>query len=199
MSGLQILHVHFTGGERLRTGADRKPGTLGARARRRAPGLHAGASVLLRARVASAVVRGEEMTVVKFPARSQVVPAGWQQDELQQIVAACSGSVATGEASGWDVGVTEHGEPQVYLIGPPPDYNCILVHFAHRHPLCDRGRLRSSAAGARRYHCCWPSRRWPRCADARPRCSHAWRWSGTRCARRSRRRPRRSAPSRWRC
>ena len=66
------------------------------------------------------------MTVVKFPARSQVVPAGWQQDELRQIVAACSGSVATGEASGWDVGITEHGEPQVYLIGPPPDYNCIL-------------------------------------------------------------------------
>ena len=66
------------------------------------------------------------MNVVKFPARSQVVPAGWQQDELQQIVAACSGSVATGEASGWEVGVTEHGDPQVYLIGPPPDYDCIL-------------------------------------------------------------------------
>jgi hypothetical protein len=67
------------------------------------------------------------MTVVKFPVRSQVMPPpGWQQDELQQIVAACSGSIAAGEASGWDVGVTEHGEPQVYLIGPPPDYNCIL-------------------------------------------------------------------------
>jgi len=67
------------------------------------------------------------MTVVKFPVRSQVMPPpSWQQDELQQIVAACSGSIAAGEASGWDVGVTEHGEPQVYLIGPPPDYNCIL-------------------------------------------------------------------------
>ena len=66
------------------------------------------------------------MSVVKFPERPQPVPQGWQSSELQQIVAACSGTVSVGEASGWEVGVTEIGEPQVYLIGPPPNYDCIL-------------------------------------------------------------------------
>lgn len=65
-------------------------------------------------------------TVVKFPLRAQPAPEGWQQAELQQIVAACSGSVAAGEASGWEIGVTESGDPQVYLLGPPPEYPCVL-------------------------------------------------------------------------
>ena len=65
-------------------------------------------------------------TVVPFLRRSERLPDGWQHDELQQIVAACSGSVSVGEASGWEIGVTENGDPQVYLIGPPPNYDCIL-------------------------------------------------------------------------
>ena len=65
-------------------------------------------------------------TVVKFPGRLPPPPQGWQHDELQHIVAACSGSVAAGEASGWEVGVTDEGDPQVYLIGPQPNYDCIL-------------------------------------------------------------------------
>ena len=66
------------------------------------------------------------MNVVPFPHRLPAAPHGWQQDELQQIVSACSGSVSVGEASGWEIGVTDHGDPQVYLIGPRPDYDCIL-------------------------------------------------------------------------
>ena len=66
------------------------------------------------------------MSVVDFPRKAQSLPPGWQASELHQIVAACSKSVSTGEFSGWEVGVTEQGEPQVYLIGPPPAYDCIL-------------------------------------------------------------------------
>ena len=65
-------------------------------------------------------------TVVNFPKRSERLPDGWRSDELSEIVSACSGSVSLGEASGWEIGTTESGEPQVYLIGPQPDYDCIL-------------------------------------------------------------------------
>ncbi len=64
--------------------------------------------------------------VLKFPDRGRAEPYGWPANELQQIVAACSGSVATGEASGWEIGLTDFGDPQVYLIGPPPNYDCVL-------------------------------------------------------------------------
>ena len=66
------------------------------------------------------------MTVIRFPRTSPPTPSGWPAVEMQQIVAACSGAIAAGEASGWETGVTEQGEPQVYLIGPPPAYDCIL-------------------------------------------------------------------------
>jgi hypothetical protein len=66
------------------------------------------------------------MTIIPFPRCAPQVSEGWQNDELQQIIAACSGSVAAGEASSWEIGVTDEGDPQVYLIGPPPDFDCIL-------------------------------------------------------------------------
>ena len=37
--------------------------------------------------------------VVKFPTRERALPQGWQQDDWQQIIAACSGAVAAEEAS----------------------------------------------------------------------------------------------------
>jgi hypothetical protein len=82
-------------------------------------------------------------TVVKFPRRSEPLPEGWQNDELQQIVAACSGSVAAGEATGWEIGVTDTGDPQVYLIGPPPNYDCILcISRVGRHYVIEDGHGR---------------------------------------------------------
>src|SRR5262249_7029765 len=100
-SGVQILHLHLPGGERLRPGADREHGSLGEGARGRAPDFRAQAPVLLRAGVAPDSLRGEVMTtVVAFPRRSDRLPVGWRSEELQQIVSACSGSVSIGEASG---------------------------------------------------------------------------------------------------
>ena len=66
------------------------------------------------------------MTVVNFPRTALPVPQGWQSSELQQFLALSSAAIATGQASGWEVGVTEHGDPQVFLVGPPPDYDCVL-------------------------------------------------------------------------
>jgi hypothetical protein len=67
------------------------------------------------------------MTVLEFP-RATLKPAGgWQPPELRQFLAVSERAIAAGEASGWDVGTTDRGDPQVFLVGPPPDYDCILT------------------------------------------------------------------------
>jgi hypothetical protein len=82
-------------------------------------------------------------TVVNFPERSERLPDGWRNDELQQIVSACSRSLSVGEASGWEIGTTESGDPQVYLIGPPPGYDCILcISRVGRHYVIEDGQGR---------------------------------------------------------
>jgi hypothetical protein len=43
---------------------------------------------------------------------------------LNTIVGALTPAVSGGAASGWDVGATENGDPQFYLLGPAPQENC---------------------------------------------------------------------------
>lgn len=65
------------------------------------------------------------MKVLRF-ALPENLPADWQFAEVQKLLASCTGSLSSGEASGWEVGKTEAGDPQLYLLGPAPDYDCIL-------------------------------------------------------------------------
>jgi hypothetical protein len=67
------------------------------------------------------------MTVLRFPAVKEKTLHGWHASELQCFVGACSRSVSNGEATGWEIGATELGEPQFYVIGPPPDHDCVLM------------------------------------------------------------------------
>jgi hypothetical protein len=66
------------------------------------------------------------MTVIAFPARERPECGSWRPAELNQVVASVAGSLERGEAGGWDIGVTERGDPQLYLLGPAPDQECIL-------------------------------------------------------------------------
>ena len=66
------------------------------------------------------------MSVVKFQRRRAPTGEGWHAAELQQFIAVSAIAIAAGEASGWESGRTERGDPQLFLIGPPPDYDCIL-------------------------------------------------------------------------
>lgn len=66
------------------------------------------------------------MTVVKFPLAPAVTGAQLPPAELRRVINACGESIASGAASGWEIGETECGDPQIYLIGPPPDFDCIL-------------------------------------------------------------------------
>jgi hypothetical protein len=65
------------------------------------------------------------MNVIEFP-RAQELPHGWQSSELARLTNACAGSVSMGDVSGWEVGATEYGDPQLYLLGPAPDHECVL-------------------------------------------------------------------------
>lgn len=65
------------------------------------------------------------MTIVRFPEPKE--KTGWCNRELQLLVGACGQSSSLGHVSGWDVGATERGEPQFYVIGPPPEHECILM------------------------------------------------------------------------
>jgi hypothetical protein len=60
-----------------------------------------------------------------FPRAAQ--RGSWQPTELQQFVSMSSDAIALGEASTWYVGVTERNDPQFFLIGPPPEHDCILA------------------------------------------------------------------------
>src|SRR5262249_3431458 len=122
---LQVLHFRVAGGERLRPCSDRKHGGLGAGAGRQAVELRPPAAVVLRSEALPNPVRGQAMNVIEFPA-GRGRPGGWAAAELKQIVASVAPSLATGEAVSWEVGATETGDPQFYLLGSAPDHDCIL-------------------------------------------------------------------------
>jgi hypothetical protein len=77
------------------------------------------------------------MKLFSFPRKSP--PPGWQADELQKVSAACAAAISGGEASGWELGSTESGDPQLYLLGPAPEHECILCisRLGHRYVLED--------------------------------------------------------------
>ena len=66
------------------------------------------------------------MNVVPFPRLPEALPQGWQTLELTKLTNACAAAIPTGDVSGWEVGMTEQGDPQLYLLGPAPAHDCVL-------------------------------------------------------------------------
>lgn len=64
------------------------------------------------------------MTVTQFRRRETV--QGWQSAEMNALVAASGDCLEKGTAIGWEMGVTDSGDPQLYLLGPAPDHECLL-------------------------------------------------------------------------
>lgn len=64
------------------------------------------------------------MTVVQFPQREAT--HSWERSEVNALIAACGESLEKGTVTGWEIGETERGDPQLYLLGPAPDHECIL-------------------------------------------------------------------------
>jgi hypothetical protein len=66
------------------------------------------------------------MTVIMFQSKLPQRDGPWRGGELKEIMDALAAELSSGEAGGWDVGVTEIGDPQFYLLGLPPHEECIL-------------------------------------------------------------------------
>jgi len=64
------------------------------------------------------------MNILAF--RRNPDPHSWQAAEMQTLTSACEAYVSKGQASGWEIGKTEAGDPQLYLMGPAPDHDCML-------------------------------------------------------------------------
>lgn len=64
------------------------------------------------------------MNVLAF--RHPLSHVGWNRSEMDVMAKAFAPAVGSGEASRWVVAETERGDPQVYLLGPDPDQDCIL-------------------------------------------------------------------------
>ncbi len=63
------------------------------------------------------------MTVIAF--RREPARPGWSQVEIGTMSAAFAQALGQGDASGWVAAETEAGDPQLYLLGPAPDQECI--------------------------------------------------------------------------
>jgi hypothetical protein len=66
------------------------------------------------------------MTVIAFPSRLQRAGGDGPATEFRDAVQALARELDAGTVGAWDVGVTELGDPQLYLLGPPPHDECIL-------------------------------------------------------------------------
>jgi hypothetical protein len=64
------------------------------------------------------------MSVLQFAPRE--TSRHWQRAEMNTLLAACGESLDKGAVSSWEIGETECGDPQLYLLGPAPDHECIL-------------------------------------------------------------------------
>jgi hypothetical protein len=62
------------------------------------------------------------MNVIAF--RPEMRRAEWRRHELQQIVTALGPALRADPSRAWELGVTEAGDPQFYLLGAEPEETC---------------------------------------------------------------------------
>ena len=63
------------------------------------------------------------MKVVAFP-RGKQGEQDWRSSELDRLLPACA--ARNSDVQSFSVGSTERGDPQLYVLGPEPEYECIL-------------------------------------------------------------------------
>jgi hypothetical protein len=66
------------------------------------------------------------MNVIAFPQRAANGSDVWRSTELAPMLGSLAPFLRTGAVSGWHRGATERGDPQLYVLGPPPNHDCIL-------------------------------------------------------------------------
>jgi len=88
------------------------------------------------------------VSILAFPPRA--ASGDWRPDEL----AALAHLLPADGANHWDVGTTEAGDPQFYLLGPAPDFECVLCvsRLAHGYVMQDgAGRIVGEAPSLQQF------------------------------------------------
>ena len=65
------------------------------------------------------------MNIVEFPRRGACASSDWRPEELRQLTELFQADPAEAGIT-WDIGTTEQGDPQFYLLRTVPDYSCVL-------------------------------------------------------------------------
>lgn len=80
------------------------------------------------------------MTVIAFQPTMLQLDGPWRTGELNAMVESLMPEATRPGGLGWDVGLTEIGDPQFYLLGPPQD-ECLLCisRIGRRYVLEDGG------------------------------------------------------------
>ena len=67
------------------------------------------------------------MSVIAFRREVGMEPKGlWRAEELRQLTGCLADKSVAGGIGSWAVDATEDGCPQLYVLGPAPDHDCIL-------------------------------------------------------------------------
>jgi len=99
------------------------------------------------------------MTVVPFTRDSaDTARHVWQAEEMSRLMSIYCAHKALGEASDWDIGETEYGDPQFYMLGLPPEQDCMvsitrigrcyILEDGHGHVIAESVSLAAIAEGA---------------------------------------------------
>ena len=84
------------------------------------------------------------MNVVAF--KPDLRSAEWRRHELQQIVTALGPALRADPSRAWELGSTEAGDPQFYLLGPDQACTLCVSRLGHSYVLEDHeGRDDASA------------------------------------------------------
>jgi hypothetical protein len=67
------------------------------------------------------------MNVVPFTPVTARCLRSWSAHELETLVSVYAAHAARGDASAWDLGATEFDDPQFFILGPAPDFDCIVA------------------------------------------------------------------------
>jgi hypothetical protein len=66
------------------------------------------------------------MSVIDFRDRAENAPANWTAVERRALDALLAARVRCGDAAEAATAITEHGDPQYFLLGPAPACDCVL-------------------------------------------------------------------------
>jgi hypothetical protein len=66
------------------------------------------------------------MTVIAFTPRDEFSAGGWTSEEFRRLEAIYAARAQRGDASEFAVAATEIGDPQFFLLGTAPGYECVL-------------------------------------------------------------------------